>query len=186
MTAFDAAHPATSPDPSAASGMEVGGEPTVHHVSARKRRGVPAPKMSINLGPMIDVIFNLLIYFVVTANFAVEEGVLTLKLPQGSGEPAVTISPPPSPLTIAITSAGATGAHLTLQNRSVGGSFEQLFQELASLQLNERNPGGAYRPDDPIIIKPQGQVRWQHVVNAFNAAIRAEYGNVSFAQATRH
>ena len=35
--------------------------------------------------------------------------------------------------------------------------------------------------DDIVQIKPQSVVRWQHVVNVFNACVKAELENVGFA-----
>ena len=61
--------------------------------------------------------------------------------------------------------------------------FRELAQQLASIQYNSRNPGGSFKADNPVIIEPDGFVRWQHVVNAFNAAIKARYTNVAFSQA---
>lgn len=158
-------------------------EPTVHHVSSRKKRGVTSASMSINLGPMIDVIFNLLIYFVVTANFALDEGILTLKLPQGSGTPAESLAPPQTPLNITLRSDAPIGVTIRLQTQDLGSSFEDLGDRLRQLQFDpQNNPAGVYKPDNPVIIQPEGLVRWQHVVNAFNAAVGAKYSNVSFAQ----
>lgn len=161
-----------------------GTEPTVHHVPRRKKkRDLHAGTMTINLGPMIDVIFNLLIYFVVTANFAVGEGVLTLKMPQGTGAPTESIAPPQTPLNIVLSAVAPVGVDIRLQRERLGGSFEQLQAQLRALQFNDHNPRGVYKADNPVIIQPEGPVRWQHVVNAFNAAIAAEYSNISFAQA---
>lgn len=133
---------------------------------------------------MIDVIFQLLIYFVLTANFNPHEGILTAKLPRGSGVPNPSLKLPVKPLNIELSPAGQTACRIIVQSRSVGGTFTELADVLVSLQhAPQRGRHGAYKPDDPIIIKPRGQVRWQHVVNAFNAAIKAQYSNVNFASA---
>lgn len=164
---------------------ERNGQATVHHVGARMRRGRPPVKIQLNLTSMIDVIFQLLLYFIITANFTADEGVLSAKLPQGSSQPQHRLKLPPEPLNIVLESAGDTvGCRILLQNRMVGASFTDLFRELARLQ-NDPDSGrhGAFGPDDPLIIRPGELVRWQHVVNAFNAALRAQYTNVSFAQA---
>jgi len=158
-------------------------EPTVHHVSNRKRRDIEPASMQLNLTSMIDVIFLLLIYFVVTASFAVGEGTITAKLPQGTGDPSTSPKPPERPLEITLTSAGASGYRIQVPG-SVPGTFTELQQVLVNLQHDpERGRSGVYKPDNPVIIKPGGQVRWIHVVNAFNAAVAARYSNVSFAQA---
>ncbi|MFI4859810.1 MAG: ExbD/TolR family protein, partial [Phycisphaerales bacterium JB063] len=51
----------------------------VHHTSQRKKRRVNDGEMELQLTSMIDVIFQLLIYFVITANFTIDEGTLDRK-----------------------------------------------------------------------------------------------------------
>jgi len=41
---------------------------------------------------------------------------------------------------------------------------------------------GVFKPGNRVVIKPGAGVRWQHVANAFNAAVRARYTNINFAQ----
>ena len=163
-------------------------EQTVHHESQRQkrnRRGTSsAEDMQLNLTSMIDVIFLLLIYFVITSNFVINEGVLTAKLPVGTGiEQAAPEKPPDTPMNIDLTSASETAVTISLDNQMVAG-FNALRERLIELQADpDRGRTGFYKPDNPVIIRPAGEVRWQHVVNAFNAAKAARYSNVSFATA---
>jgi len=150
-------------------------EPTVHHVSQRKKRkkkGVGGDEIELQLTSMIDVIFQLLIYFVITANFMIDEGTILATLP---GNAAPNEDPPPvldPPINIDMTSAddGVTYT-LTVDNKRVDG-VTQLYSYLKSQNLPE---------DQQVQIKPQGEVRWQHVVNVFNACVRAELSEIGFA-----
>ncbi|MEM6458994.1 MAG: biopolymer transporter ExbD [Planctomycetota bacterium] len=163
---------------------------TVHHRSARERRRRqrgPAAVGELNLTSMIDVIFQLLIYFVVTASFMIDEGVLTAMLPQGPGSPAPPDELPQQTIVIELTSSRDDPAVVGIawDPRQTTADFAQLA---AQLDLERHDPekgrfGGTYAPDNPIEIQPDGEVRWQHVVDAFNAAIAAEYTNVRFAPA---
>lgn len=151
-------------------------EQTIHHVSSRKKRARRAAIGQLNLTSMIDVIFLLLIYFVVTANFTFDEGVLTAKLPQGAGAPKTDdLEPPKQPLNILLTTIEPSGVRISINNVEQASSFTELYQLLIGLQ------GSVYPPDNPVVIQPDGKVRWQHVVNAFNATVRAKYSNVSFS-----
>lgn len=155
---------------------------TVHHKTARKRHGRPVGRLQLNATALIDVVFLLLVYFLVTANFAPDEGVLTAKLPQGLGVPADALSLPPTPIQIGLEAVGDVGCQIHLDDEIVG-SFKDLGRVLASRQYD---PGrgrteGIYKPDNPIVITPGATVRWQHVANAFNAAVAARYTHVSFA-----
>jgi biopolymer transport protein ExbD len=145
---------------------------------SHRRRAIEPVRMQLNLTSMIDVIFQLLIYFVITASFAANEGVLATKLPHG-GQQRATMAMPAMPLTIDIASAGPIGSRIQLNNEAVAG-FSALTERLIKLQDNpKRGRQGAFAPDNPVKIRPHGEVRWQHVVNAFNAAIRAQYEEVA-------
>jgi len=159
----------------------------VHHQAYRKKRPLRPSKMEVNLTSMIDIVFQLLIYFVVTTSFAVGEGVLTAKLPTGTGNAKQVSKPPMRPLNIIIRSAGAAGTGYSVEVEGLASrlrSFTDLSEVLTQLQYDPvRGLNGAYKPSNPLIIRPSSIVRWQHVVNAFNAAVKAQYTNVSFAQA---
>lgn len=150
----------------------------------RRRAGLGAVGMQLNFTSMIDVVFLLLIYFVVTANFAVDEGVLSAKLPAAPGLNAATPKPPRRPVRVVVSSAGRFGYRLRIDGiNEAPADFPALAQMLALLQYDrQRGLRGPYKDDHPVIIKPDGAVRWQHVVNAFNAAVSARYRNVSFAR----
>jgi biopolymer transport protein ExbD len=148
----------------------------------KRHRALSPSTFRLNLTPMIDVIFLLLVYFVITANFAVGEGVLTAHLPVGASQPSDISKPPQQPLTIVIGSSGVSAASISVEGRRVE-TFTQLRALLEDLQYDpELMRDGVYTPDNPVIIQPDGEVRWQHVVNAFNAAITERYSNVSFAR----
>ncbi len=166
-----------------------------------------SPPMRMNLTSMIDVIFLILIYFVVTASFAVGEGVITAKMPQAIEGQAAGL-PPQIPLRIKVIAVGRTGYRIELPGFGgvgeifpgslpgaqgetkgklpgglPGGDFSELALFLKRMQYSSVNPEGLYRADAPVVIEPEGRVRWQHVVNAFHAAVTAQYKNVRFGQA---
>ncbi len=142
--------------------------------------------MQPNLSSMIDVIFLLLIYFVSTVNFTPDEGVLTAKLPQGSGQPTTTdLAPPQRPLNILLLAAGETDCRIRIEGYpQAPTNFTELAAFLVQLQYDPAQGlnSGAFKPDNPVVIRPDAGVRWQHVANAFNAAVRARYTNINFAQ----
>jgi biopolymer transport protein ExbD len=153
---------------------------TVHH--EKKKKPVPMPQL--NLTSMMDVCFQLLIFFILTASFAMGEGILAADLPTGeSAQSASDPKPPEQPINIVLRSLGGDDISIQLDYfPTPPGNFQELYTVLKSVQNTPSNPTGQFAPDDPIIIKPDGTVQWGHVVNAFNAAIRARYTNVNFAQ----
>ena len=135
--------------------------PTTHKRKHSHDDGPP----QLRLTSMIDVIFLLLIFFVITANFMVDEGSILAKLPGNSNGQI----PPPTPLLIDLTSAddGVTYT-LKLDGRSVNGATE-LYTT-----LDDQVKAGQLKTDRPVKIRPQNEIRWQHVVNVFNACVRAD------------
>jgi len=179
---------AEQPDTSSSSSPAAPGgaqDETVHHESRRKKEGLPPVQMQLNLTSMIDVIFQLLIYFVVTASFAINEGVIIANLPEQGGAQQADVEPPDRPINIVIISDGMAGYRLRFENQPrTPANFNELKEILIQIQNNPKlGRSGVYATDNPVIIKPDGRVRWQHVVNAFNAAVSARYEQISFAAA---
>lgn len=158
---------------------------TTHHRVRRATRTRPPLRMALNLTSMIDVIFLLLIFFVVTASFTLGEGIITAKLPQGTGT-GQSSDPPSLPLNIIVSAAGQHGYRLELEGYAATPmDFRQLHDQLVAIQYDEsRNrTAGTHKPDDPVVITPAGAVRWQHVVDVINAVVRARYTNFALTQA---
>lgn len=140
-------------------------------------------KMGVNLTPMIDVVFQLLIYFLLATNFALGEQVFRLDLPDRSGasEKADPFELIDEPLRIRVTSVGEAGDQLQI---AIEGPYPQP-QSLRALELflqeSLSNKTGFFLDDHPVDIVPAPTTRWEHVVDVFNAAVRAGYTKVQFA-----
>lgn len=151
---------------------------------ARKTRK-PKKIPELNVVPMLDVCFNLLIFFISSASFAMGEGVLPADLPAGQGKAATGAEAPQQPIMLMLRSLGGQDIAIEVQGGGAVENFQALYTTLAGLQRNTSNPNGIYMPEDPVIIQPEPTVPWGAVVNAFNAAVRAKFTNVNFAQATK-
>ncbi len=138
--------------------------------------------MQLNLTAMIDVVFLLLVYFIVTVNFAADEGVLTGAIPQRTGESQAS-DLPRRPIRLLLQAQGDTGCVVRVSSQlQVTSDFDVVASLLMQSQWNPPlGRKGIFKPDHPVVVDASEAVRWQHVVNAFNAAVRAGYANVSFA-----
>lgn len=150
---------------------------------AISRRG--RPRLTLNLTPMIDVVFQLLIYFLVSTNFALGEQVYRVDLPNRDEGAADPFALDEEPLRIRLIAAG-DDASGSIAIRIEGpwpqpDDFEQLFSFLESRRIDVDRPAGLFAPDHPVLIDPGPAVRWDRTVDAFNAAVRAGYTNVGFA-----
>ncbi len=147
------------------------------------RRGWGGP--GLHLTSMLDVTFLLLIFFVLTASFSVDEGILAGRLPRESVNDSAWYGPPVEPVIIELRAVGDDGVRIRVgSGESVGDDFGSLYGLMSRRQFDvDRNVDGVYERDCPIIIRSIGSVRWAHVTNAYNACIRAGYENVTFARA---
>ncbi len=138
-------------------------------------------RLSLNLTAMIDVVFLLLIYFMVATEFKLGEEIYRLDLPRRSLQ-ADPFELPRDPLRIAVASTGSGAGYLIRVEGAAAqpANFQELFVFLARNQRSAAAVGGLFDPDHPIIIEPGAATRWEHAVEAFNAAVRARYTNVKF------
>ena len=148
------------------------------------RRPSPATGRSLNITPMIDVVFQLLIYFLVATNFALGEQIFRLDLPErgGSAADADPFELEEEPLRIRVSSVGLDDSEISL---SIEGPYpdpadcDELERFLESSL--ERESGALFRADHPIMIIPTPTTRWEHVVATFNAAVRSGFRSVVFS-----
>jgi biopolymer transport protein ExbD len=131
--------------------------------------------------PMIDVTFQLLLFFLLTMTFRMDEGLIPGALPEEGGSAPEDITPQ-EPIKIFLVPYGENDAGVIY---SVEGSAEQYLngRQLYDALRGRLNAVG----DDtevPVLISPDGRVRWGHVVDVFNQASRLRFENVGFAPAT--
>jgi biopolymer transport protein ExbD len=151
----------------------------------RRRKRAPM-HLKINVTSLIDVTFLLLVYFMVATSFTASEEVYRTDIPrrEGAGE-ADPFELDDEPLRVTVTS---TGLAPDMYRLSIDGpyaqptTFEELNSFLAANQARADTTGGLFEPDHPIVIQPARTTRWDHAMEAFNAAARARYTNVTFAR----
>ncbi len=171
-----------SPDSSSANDEQL-----IEHRSIRQRRGRQRSPISLNLVAMIDVVFLLLIYFMTATEFKLGEEIYRLDLPQRL--PSAQVLDPfeldEDPLRISVSTTGLDEDNYRIQ---LSGpypqprTFEELFEFLEQRRISLHAPGGLFAPDHPIIVEPTRTTRWEHAMEAFNAAARARYTNLTFAK----
>lgn len=111
-----------------------------------------------DLTPMIDCVFQLLIFFLVATRFAEEERELDVVLPQASEAQPITVRP--RELVINIDTKG----QYTIAGKAL--SIAELQKTLDKLGFN--NPLRA-----SVVIRADERCLWQFVVAAMNACMKA-------------
>jgi len=119
-------------------------------------------KPELNIAPMIDVLFSLLLFFMVATSFT-KETRLSVQLPQAEGEAPVQQS---RPMEVVISAAGDYSVNgRPLLNRSIDTLMKVMSQE----------SGG--KSDIPVILSADRNTPHQAVVTAMDAA-----GKLGFTQ----
>jgi biopolymer transport protein ExbD len=162
-----------------------GDEGVIEHKRLRERRGRPRPRIALNLTAMIDVVFLLLIYFMAATSFKLGEEIFRMDLPQrGAAAAPDPFALDAEPLRVSIASTGtmrdAYRLHLSGPYAQPL-SFDDFYEFLRQRRMTPHSPVGLFAPDHPIVIEPSRTTRWEHVIDTFNAAVRAEFTNVTFA-----
>ena len=139
--------------------------------SSRQKRQRPKANLQPPLTPMIDVTFQLLIYFIVTATFRQAEGLIPGSLPSDLG--MVDPKPRPEvPVTVTLVPQGTGGIQYQLDAADPTQDAATLFSMLRDRR--EAAPGA------PLIVAVHPSVLWQYVVEAYNQGYRAEFKEVGF------
>ena len=142
-------------------------------ISQSRRKVKLQPPMT----PMIDCIFQLLIFFMMTPTFQANEGYLTTNLPRDQG-PNPTTQQNLQRVKIELLDEGAEGedVNIVLNDTQVLGSN---FEGLQAALEGYRDQG--LPPNHPVLIAPTMAVRHKWVVQAFDAAVLSRFTNIHFA-----
>jgi biopolymer transport protein ExbD len=118
----------------------------------------------INLTPMLDVVFIMLIFFIVTATFIKEVG---LDVNQPDQDKPKTVDPNKKSIVVRITSRDRILiAQRDVDWRSVRANLERLHAE---------------NPEAPVIIQPHAESRTETMIHIMDSARLAGVYNVSLA-----
>ena len=120
---------------------------------------------ALNLTPMIDVVFLLIIFFMVGTQFAEQEREFDVELPSVSAAPPLTGRP--DPITVNVLANG----DIRIDRQAVNP---------ASLATLLRQAIENY-PDQAVVIRGDADVRYQHVAEAMAACRQAGVRIVSQA-----
>ncbi|MGD9000228.1 MAG: biopolymer transporter ExbD [Granulosicoccaceae bacterium] len=123
----------------------------------------------INLTPLIDVVFLLLIFFMVSTTFN-KESELSIELPEASGEARQAEN---TPIEIAISRDGQYSVNGEQLARNDIVTLKRAIKQIAG---NRDNP--------PLVIIADGKTTHQSVVTAMDAVRQLDITHITFATKT--
>ena len=119
----------------------------------------------MQLAPMIDIVFLLLIFFIVTWQFSKSETELDVAVP--TAEEGAELNRPKGEIIINILSDGT----IRVEGSSV--ELPQLLEKLAAIAKRHEN--------QPVRIRGDGSVAYQRIVEVIDTCQKAGIWNISFA-----
>jgi biopolymer transport protein ExbD len=135
--------------------------------------------LDVTMTPMIDVVFNLLIFFVWTAGFQVAEYILPSSVSEVTGSGSLSPSEPPPPeadfddvVVRVLWADGRVSWH-------VG---EETLNDLASVEAKLARIFQA-NAEAPVIIDPDNATPLGHVIDVYDLSRRIGFDEVQFAAA---
>ncbi len=120
----------------------------------------------LNMTPLIDVVFLLLIFFMITTTFQ-KESDLELSLPEASGEP---VEREETAFELVIDQ---NGHYYVNESKVVGEDIESLKNAISKSILGKE--------DLPFVIRADGDASHQSVIRAMDAASQLNISKIAFA-----
>ena len=133
--------------------------------------------LDVMMTPMIDVVFQLLIFFLWTAGFQIAEQVLPSSVSTAAGtQPSTADSPPPPEADfddVVIRILWSDGQPAWLVNQTPVATLSEVRRTLAGL--------AQIKPDAPVILHPDPGVPLGHVIDLYDITRLEGFQKVQFA-----
>jgi biopolymer transport protein ExbD len=157
----------------------------VIRLSQKKRRFAPRRRRHginwLNPVPMIDVVFLLLIFFILSANLHGNEGFLPAILPQ-TGLSRKTMEMEPLLIYLNSRPDGSCQVQVgRIESFVVQSGVNQAGFQVLGDRLSQILTQQGRRLDDPVKLAPDWNTRWDDVVKAYDALWRINLTNIIFA-----
>ena len=139
------------------------------------------PAIGLRMAPMIDVIFLLLIFFLVAAKWRPEENFLPFQLPIAQAALSYNLAKP-EPLTIHIFATetgcqvriGRFGA-VQINDKTVEADLVLLMETIGDCLAGQKRFAS-----DPVEIVCDAAVKWEHMAKIYNMLFGASMTDITF------
>ena len=144
----------------------------------KQRKKTVHPDMGFQIAPMIDVVFVIMLFFMVMAGDVKTEQELKMKLP-GSGEPPPGVAQEmPDELTIGVAEDGTVTLNDTQMDSPTSTTLPQLTNEVLLLAKNAK----ASKTKLLVTVSAEETAKYERIAAVLNAlAVAGASENVTFA-----
>ena len=125
-------------------------------------------QVQLQMTPMIDIVFQLLIFFIMTFRIVAQEGDFNIEMPLAAPSEGLPDDIPLPPMELRIqASPNGDVSNITLNNRSIA-DWDQLRSEIIRVVGDDRGPSSAQESAEIKLDVDYG-LHYKHVVNAITA-----------------
>jgi len=149
-------------------------------MSRHRRRRAPREGITLRLTPMIDVVFLLLAYFLLAAEFREPEGAVAASAAPDDNAVARAFELPRRPVYIGVrtVSTGPLGYVLDISSPELSHAKNAPALRRAA----EAARGPVFADDQPFVIAPGAETLWEHALAVAGAIDAAGYRAVRFEE----
>jgi biopolymer transport protein ExbD len=141
------------------------------------RRRDDGTKVETQMAAMIDIVFQLLIFFMLTLKIVAEEGQFDINMPVGQAS-----SQPPDKVNLEykvrlLADSQGRLADIRVGDRSLGNDVPGAFQRLNNDVRSWANSGGTYSDDLEVELDADYNLHYEYVIKAISAATGTVQGD---------
>jgi len=126
------------------------------------------PNFTVRMTPLIDVVFLLMIFFIMTLNFLEPEGILENRFPETARHTASDEQKDWETVRINVS---------MLNNRPMIYLQERQINDIQDLLINLN----LLPRDIMIVIDPDARVAYKHVIGIYNTCLKSKKTNIAFS-----
>ncbi len=147
----------------------------IKRIFNNRRRG-----FSLRMAPMIDVVFLLLIFFLVAAKWRPEENFLPFKLPAAQAQNQAIGKPEPLIIHILATETGCEVQisrfdSVKIEDKEIEMHLAVMLERIRDCLIAQKRFAG-----DPIEIVCDKEVKWEHLAKIYNLFFGAGLTDITF------
>lgn len=146
-------------------------------LSLKRRSGI-----SLRMAPMIDMIFLLLIFFLVTAKFRPQEDLLPMRLPAPSKSTAVAVAPLVEPLVISLRESSDglvveidNSNRLEISDNNIEKGLVAFSNKMQDIYKAQKRTTA-----DPVELDCDSDLSWDHLVKVYNILFGMGVTDITF------
>lgn len=135
----------------------------------RIRRKTDESKINVEMSAMIDIVFQLLIFFMLNLKIIAEEGDFDINMPVGAAAPSTEMKPKVEYKVRLLADGDGKLRDIQVGQNSLGNDVPACFQRLNNDVRSWASSGGTYSDDLEVEIDADYQLHYQYVIKAVSA-----------------